>query len=97
MDVPSTSHPEQPRSRILSQGLIACIRLYQYCLSPLLPRSCRFYPSCSSYALEALKSYGLGKGGWMALRRVLCCHPFHPGGYDPVPDKHTEPTKSSNL
>ncbi|HBM51709.1 MAG TPA: membrane protein insertion efficiency factor YidD [Deltaproteobacteria bacterium] len=97
MDVPSASYPELSPSRLLSRGLIACIKLYQYCLSPLLPRSCRFYPSCSNYALEALQQHGFGKGGWLALRRILCCHPLHPGGYDPVPDKQTESTKSLNL
>ncbi|MBI3752939.1 MAG: membrane protein insertion efficiency factor YidD [Deltaproteobacteria bacterium] len=65
--------------------LIGILRVYQYCLSPLLPPSCRFYPSCSSYAREALERYGAGKGIGFALRRLLKCHPFHPGGYDPVP------------
>ncbi|MEO5365155.1 MAG: membrane protein insertion efficiency factor YidD [Magnetococcus sp. WYHC-3] len=61
------------------------IRCYQWGLSPLLPRSCRFHPTCSAYALEALERHGLGRGGWMALRRLARCHPFHPGGFDPVP------------
>lgn len=66
--------------------LIALIRAYQILISPLLPRdTCRFYPTCSSYALGAVRKYGSLKGGWMAIRRIAKCHPFHPGGYDPVP------------
>ena len=66
--------------------LIALVRAYQILISPLLPRdTCRFYPTCSSYALGALRKYGSLKGGWMAVRRIAKCHPFHPGGYDPVP------------
>ena len=61
------------------------IRGYQIILSPLLPPSCRFHPSCSAYALEAVTRHGALKGGWLAARRLARCHPFHPGGYDPVP------------
>ncbi|MDD3609985.1 MAG: membrane protein insertion efficiency factor YidD [Halothiobacillaceae bacterium] len=61
------------------------IRFYQLFISPLLGPRCRFYPSCSNYALEAIEVHGVLKGGWMALKRVLRCHPLHPGGYDPVP------------
>ena len=61
------------------------IRFYRYFLSPLLPASCRFYPTCSAYGLEAIKSYGPFRGGWMTVRRIGRCNPFHPGGYDPVP------------
>jgi putative membrane protein insertion efficiency factor len=61
------------------------IRAYQLALSPLLGPRCRFYPSCSHYALEALEQHGLARGLWLALRRVGRCHPFHPGGVDPVP------------
>jgi uncharacterized protein len=63
------------------------IRLYQWTLSPLLGPKCRFHPSCSQYGLEALERFGLLRGGWLALRRVGRCHPFHPGGYDPVPHR----------
>jgi len=63
---------------------IFLIKLYQRFISPLFPTSCRFYPSCSNYAIEAIKHYGLLKGGIKTLLRVVRCHPFHPGGYDPV-------------
>jgi uncharacterized protein len=61
------------------------IRGYQRAISPLLPASCRYYPTCSAYALEAFERYGVLKGGWLAINRILRCHPFRPGGYDPVP------------
>ncbi|NPV14804.1 membrane protein insertion efficiency factor YidD [candidate division WOR-3 bacterium] len=63
------------------------IRLYQWTLGTVLPNSCRFYPTCSHYALEALEKHGAGIGIVLAVRRVLRCHPFSPGGYDPVPEK----------
>jgi putative membrane protein insertion efficiency factor len=62
------------------------IRAYQICVSPFLGPRCRFYPSCSAYALEAVDRYGAVRGAWLALRRIGRCHPWHPGGYDPVPD-----------
>jgi uncharacterized protein len=65
--------------------LIAFVRLYQVGLSPLLPASCRYYPSCSAYAITALEKHGAVRGAWLAVRRIARCHPFHPGGYDPVP------------
>lgn len=65
--------------------LLGLIRAYQYFISPILPRSCRFFPSCSEYALEAVTRYGGVRGGWLAVRRLLRCHPFHPGGIDPIP------------
>lgn len=61
------------------------IRLYQKTLSPLLPPSCRFTPTCSQYTLEAVLKYGAIKGSWMGVKRLSRCHPLHPGGYDPVP------------
>ena len=61
------------------------IRFYQVCISPLFPPSCRYYPTCSSYALEAIKKYGPWKGSFLAIKRILRCHPFSRGGYDPVP------------
>lgn len=69
--------------------LIILIRGYRYFVSPLLGRHCRFEPSCSAYALEAIQRFGAVHGGWLALLRLLRCHPLHPGGYDPVPElKH---------
>ena len=62
------------------------IRAYRRFVSPLLPHACRFYPSCSQYALEAVEKHGALRGGWLAARRLLKCQPFHPGGYDPVPE-----------
>jgi putative membrane protein insertion efficiency factor len=61
------------------------LRTYQYAVSPLLGRNCRFYPSCSDYAQEAVQKYGTLRGGWLTLKRLARCHPFHPGGVDPVP------------
>lgn len=61
------------------------IRLYKNLISPVLPPSCRFYPTCSSYALEAVEKHGALKGGLLAAKRISRCHPFNPGGYDPVP------------
>jgi hypothetical protein len=61
------------------------IRSYQLLVSPMLGPRCRFYPSCSHYALEAIDTHGAARGTWLALRRLLRCHPWHPGGYDPVP------------
>ena len=65
-------------------GLVL-IRIYQLTISHMLPTACRFEPSCSRYGYEAIDKYGLWKGGWMAARRIARCHPFNPGGYDPVP------------
>ena len=67
------------------RALLILIRFYQVAISPLLGPRCRFHPTCSAYALEAVTRYGALKGGWLSLRRILKCHPFHPGGFDPVP------------
>jgi putative membrane protein insertion efficiency factor len=63
---------------------ILILKAYKYVLSPLFPSSCRFMPTCSVYSMDAIKKYGAIKGLCLALRRILKCHPFHPGGYDPV-------------
>lgn len=64
--------------------LIGCIRFYQRWISPLKKPCCRFYPTCSQYALEAIEKKGVRRGSYLAIRRILKCHPFHKGGYDPV-------------
>lgn len=69
----------------LTWSLIALVRGYQKFISPGLPPSCRFAPSCSQYTLEALQRHGAIKGAWLGVRRLVRCHPWHPGGYDPVP------------
>jgi hypothetical protein len=65
--------------------LLFMLRAYQYAIRPLMGANCRFFPSCSDYACEAVERHGAAKGGWLAARRVARCHPYHPGGYDPVP------------
>jgi putative membrane protein insertion efficiency factor len=76
----------------MRSSLIALIRAYQYLISPLLGNHCRFYPSCSHYAVEAIRVHGPGHGLWLSLRRLSRCHPWHAGGYDPVPDPAEPPT-----
>jgi len=66
--------------------IILLLGFYQKYISPLKPATCRFYPTCSEYATQALEKYGLLKGLWLSLRRISRCHPFNPGGYDPLPD-----------
>lgn len=70
---------------LLVQPLLLLIRAYQLTVSPMLGNRCRFHPSCSEYSMDALRSHGLFKGLWLAFRRIGRCHPWHPGGYDPVP------------
>jgi putative membrane protein insertion efficiency factor len=72
-------------TKILAWPLIALVRVYQLIISPFLPKTCRFYPTCSSYSLEALKKHGILKGSWLSVKRISRCHPGNPGGYDPVP------------
>lgn len=68
----------------MRSALCATIRVYQIFISPWLGSNCRFYPSCSELARQAVASHGVLKGSWIAIRRLLSCHPFHPGGYDPL-------------
>ncbi|HAC62267.1 MAG TPA: membrane protein insertion efficiency factor YidD [Cyanothece sp. UBA12306] len=69
----------------MKTGLIWLIKGYRNFISPLFPPSCRFQPTCSKYALEAVERFGFFQGSWLAIKRILRCHPFHDGGYDPVP------------
>ncbi len=70
---------------MIRAALLLLVRAYRLAISPALPAACRFYPSCSAYAETALRRHGAAKGAWLAARRVARCHPFHPGGIDPVP------------
>ena len=69
----------------MKAALLLLIRFYRAAISPLFPPSCRYVPTCSAYAMEAIGKYGAWRGGGMAVKRILRCHPFHKGGYDPVP------------
>lgn len=71
----------------MKKPLLALIRFYRVAISPLKPPTCRFYPTCSAYGLEAIQRFGAIKGSWLTIRRILKCHPFHPGGVDLVPEK----------
>ena len=70
---------------LIAKFFCILIRAYQICISPLFPSCCRFTPSCSTYALEAIKKYGAAKGLFLSIKRICKCNPFHKGGYDPVP------------
>jgi len=78
---------EHVESNVMSRLLIGLIRFYQRWVSPFKPRTCRFHPTCSHYAVESLEIHGVFYGSYLAVRRILRCHPLHPGGYDPVPPK----------
>ena len=75
----------QHQGIVIDRLLIALLRFYKRWLSPLLGPRCRFHPTCSEYAMQSIARFGVLKGGWLAARRVLRCHPLHPGGHDPVP------------
>jgi putative membrane protein insertion efficiency factor len=70
---------------VIRRVLLVLLRVYQRLVAPGLPAACRFYPSCSHYAVTAIERHGAARGSWLAARRLLRCHPFHPGGIDPVP------------
>lgn len=69
----------------MKRAMMKAIRFYQTSVSPLCPPRCRYIPTCSEYTMEAIEKYGAIKGGWLGLKRILRCHPFRKGGYDPVP------------
>jgi len=71
-------------TKMIRKTGIGIIIFYQKIISPLLPASCRFYPTCSEYSRQAIEKYGLAKGCWLSMKRILRCQPFYPGGYDPV-------------
>jgi putative membrane protein insertion efficiency factor len=77
--------------------MLRLIAFYRRWVSPLLPPRCRFIPSCSEYAFEAIESYGTVRGGWLATRRICRCHPFHPGGFDPVPQKDVHASATTTV
>jgi hypothetical protein len=80
---------------MLKGALLLVIKIYQVTLSPLLGSNCRFHPSCSRYATEAIQTHGGLRGSWLATRRILRCHPWHPGGYDPVPS--AKPSREASM
>jgi putative membrane protein insertion efficiency factor len=78
--------------KILIFPFIILVKFYQVAISPYMPASCRYSPTCSHYTLEALEKHGLFKGGWLAIKRISSCHPWGGEGYDPVPDKKKSKT-----
>ncbi len=76
--------------------LIGLVRFYQLCISPIIGPRCRFYPTCSHYTIEAIQKHGVLKGGWLAIKRIVRCHPGNPGGVDPVPPCEQCHTNSNN-
>lgn len=82
---------------LLRQILVLPIRAYQVAISPLLPPTCRYHPTCSAYAIEALTRHGPLRGGWLTLRRLLRCHPWGGSGYDPVPAATSAPTQDRPI
>ena len=84
-ETPADESGARTSRTLLSRGMVLLIRGYQVSISPFLPAACRYHPTCSAYAIEALERYGAVRGGWLAARRIARCHPFRAGGYDPVP------------
>jgi uncharacterized protein len=97
----SDAQPEQPpseparRPSPAARALLVLVRGYRAWISPVLPPSCRFEPSCSAYGLEALTTHGAFRGTWLTVRRLLRCGPWHPGGYDPVPPPRERPNPTA--
>jgi putative membrane protein insertion efficiency factor len=87
MSASELSSVEETVPSLAARALIVPVLGYRRLISPLLPPTCRFAPSCSEYALEALRRHGAARGLWLAVRRLARCHPFNPGGYDPVPPR----------
>jgi uncharacterized protein len=89
IDPAAGANPLDPQAgpTVITRALMAAVTGYRRFVSPLLPPRCRFEPSCSAYALEALREHGAARGLWLAITRIARCHPFHPGGYDPVPPR----------
>lgn len=86
----SSKHLKQALRRIAIFPLVVLVKFYQYCISPYTPASCRYTPTCSAYALEALRKHGLLRGTWLTMRRLSKCHPWGGHGYDPVPENKTK-------
>lgn len=95
----TADHTAHPRTlgQVLALPLVWLVRLYQVVISPLLGPSCRFYPSCSSYALTALRRHGLWRGTWLAARRLARCHPWNDGGVDYVPERADRAAAHTDL
>jgi uncharacterized protein len=74
-------------SKVLTYSAITLVKIYKVLISPMLRPSCRFYPTCSTYSIEALKKHGFIKGGILSAKRIVSCNPFHKGGHDPVPER----------
>jgi putative membrane protein insertion efficiency factor len=81
----------------VARAVLRAITFYRASISPLRPASCRYSPSCSGYAVEAIERFGLLRGGWLATRRLLRCHPFHAGGHDPVPELVARPGRRAST
>jgi len=96
-----TRPPVKPLERVTDGLLVrvvgAPVIAYRRWISPALPARCRFYPSCSAYTLEALSRHGVVRGIWLSLRRLGRCHPFHPGGHDPVPPRHEHEQSKTEM
>ncbi len=86
-EAPDATERARPRPGPLARVLLVPVHVYRKVISPLFPPTCRFYPSCSAYAVEALTVHGAARGSWLTVRRLLRCGPWHPGGLDPVPPR----------